>query len=198
MGMVPLCVLGVVVAKPVVQLLYGSSFLPLVVPLQILILSLALTSIGGVGSPLLVGTGKQSFIAKYGTFVAVLNLTLDFILIPRHGALGAAVANCTAQIVGALGGTFYVIRYVRTKFPWRTTATIYGASTIAVAPVLYCFSRPQLGIPIQAGAVAIGAILYVGLLVVAGELGRRDLGVLGGAFLARIGSTKPAEANDIV
>jgi O-antigen/teichoic acid export membrane protein len=198
MGMVPLCALGFVVAKPLVLLLYGVKFLPLVVPLQVLVVSLAVTSIGGVNSPLLLGIGKQGFIAKFGTCVAVLNLTLDFSLIPHYGALGAAVANCAAQIVGAVGGTFYVISYVKAKFPWRSTATIYVAAAIAAAPVYYCFARPQLGIPIEAGSVVIGALLYIGLLVVAGELEKSDWGVLRGAFLAKIGSAKPAEANDIV
>jgi O-antigen/teichoic acid export membrane protein len=172
--------------------------LPLVVPLQVLVVSLAVTSIGGVNSPLLLGIGKQGFIAKFGTCVAVLNLTLDFSLIPHYGALGAAVANCAAQIVGAVGGTFYVISYVKAKFPWRSTATIYVAAAIAAAPVYYCFARPQLGIPIEAGSVVIGALLYIGLLVVAGELEKSEWGVLRGAFLAKIGSAKPAEANDIV
>jgi O-antigen/teichoic acid export membrane protein len=198
MGMVPLCVLGIVVAKPLVELLYGAKFLPLVLPLQILILSLAFTSIGGVGSPLLVGTGKQAFIAWYGSFVAVLNLTMDFILIPRHGALGAAIANCTAQIVGVLGGTIYVIGYVKTKFPWRSTVAIYVAAAVAAAPVLYCFSHLQFGIPMQVGSIAVGAILYIGILVLAGELGKRDLGLLRGAFLAKVSATKPAEANESV
>jgi len=197
MVMVFPCFLALAICKPLIELLYGSNYGPVVLPLQILLVSLAFTSIGVVGSPLLVVTEKQSFIAKYGTVVAILNVALDFILIPHHGALGAAVANSTAQVAGILGGTFYTIRYVRAKFPWRTTATIYVAAAIAAAPVFYCFSRGQLGIPLQAGSVAIGAILYVGLLALAGELGKRDLCILRGAFLARISPANPAEANDI-
>jgi O-antigen/teichoic acid export membrane protein len=97
MVMVFPCLLAAVICRPLVELLYGSNYGAVVLPLQLLLISLAITSIGVVGSPLLVGTEKQSFIAKYGTFVAVLNVTLDFVLIPKYGALGAAIANCAAQ-----------------------------------------------------------------------------------------------------
>ena len=119
------CLLSAAICKPLVELLYGAGSGQVVLPLQLLLISLAVTSIGVVGSPLLVGTEKQSFIAKYGTFVAVLNIAMDIVLIPRHGALGAAIANCTAQIVGVLGGAIYVIRYARTSFPWNACPDIH-------------------------------------------------------------------------
>jgi O-antigen/teichoic acid export membrane protein len=197
MVMVFPCLLAAAICRPLVDLLYGPSYGPVVLPLQLLLVSLALTSIGVVGSPLLVGTEKQSFIAKYGTFVAVLNIVMDLLLIPTHGALGAAIANCTAQIVGVLGGTIFVIRYAKASFPWRTTATIYVAAAISAAPAAYCFSGVQSGIVIRAASVAVGALLYLGLLVFAGELGKHDLGALKEALLAKVSSTKLVEAGDV-
>jgi O-antigen/teichoic acid export membrane protein len=48
MLMVPLCLLGIVVARPVVQLIYGSDFLSVTLPLQILLATLPIVSIGVV------------------------------------------------------------------------------------------------------------------------------------------------------
>lgn len=198
MVMVFPCMLAAAICKPLVELLYGSSYGAVVLPLQLLLVSLAITSIGVVGSPLLVGTEKQSFIAKYGTFVAVLNLVMDLILIPQHGALGAAIANCTAQIVGVLGGTIYVIRYARTKFPWRTTVTTYFAAGVSVIPVVYCFAGTQSGIVARAASLAMGAALYLAILVLAGELGKHDLGALKEAVLNKVHASKLVEAGDVV
>jgi O-antigen/teichoic acid export membrane protein len=198
MVMVFPCLLAAAICKPLVELLYGSSYGPVVFPLQLLLVSLAVTSIGVVGSPLLVGTEKQSFIAKYGTFVAVLNIAMDIVLIPRHGALGAAVANCTAQIVGVLGGAIYVIRYARAKFPWRTTATIYVAAAVSVAPVAYCFIETHSGIALRVASVALGSVLYLLLLVFAGELDKHDFGALKEAVLTKVYSSKLVEAGDSV
>lgn len=197
MVMVFPCLLAAAICKPLVGLLYGPDYGPVVLPLQLLLVSLAVTSIGVVCSPLLVGTEKQSFIAKYGTFVAVLNITLDFILIPQHGALGAAIANCTAQIVGVVGGTIYVIRYAKAIFPWKSTAAIYVAAAVSVAPVAYCFSQLWSGTVVLAGSVAVGAILYLALLMVFGELGRRDVDTLRNAFLAKVRSPKLTEAGEV-
>ncbi len=169
--MVPFCLLGVAVAKPAVNLIYGTSYVPLVLPLQLLLVTLAFTCVGVVGSPLLVATEKQGFLARYGTAIAILNVALDLILIPKHGALGAAGANCTAQIAGVLGGTFYVLRHVQIRFPWRTAVTIYSAAALALAPMAYFGSRPAPGIAALVLSSAVGAVLYLGLLAVRGEWG---------------------------
>jgi O-antigen/teichoic acid export membrane protein len=134
MLMVPLCLVGVAVARPLAQLIYGPQFLAVALPLQLLLVALSVTSIGVVISPLLYGVDKQSFIAKYGTVVAVLNLALDLLLIPKYAAVGAAAANSIAQIAGVLGGAFYVLRYIQVRFPrprssqWRRRHTWRHAS----------------------------------------------------------------------
>jgi O-antigen/teichoic acid export membrane protein len=197
MVMVFPCLVGTAICRPLVELLYGPNYGPVVLPLQLLLVSIAFTSMGVANSPLLVGTEKQSFIAKYGTFVAFLNITLDFCLIPRYGALGAAIANCSAQIAGVLGGTFYVIHFTRARFPWSSTAKIYFSAAAAVAPVAYCFFWVQPGIPMRAASVAVGATLYFGLLVVTGELGMDDFNVLKGAFLTKVHSSKRQEVPDV-
>lgn len=186
MLMVPLCFLGIVIAGPFVHLTYGAQFLQVVPPLQLLFASAAVTSVGVVISPLLVGTDKQSVIAKYGTAVAVLNIALDLILIPKYAALGAAAANSAAQIAGVLGGAFYAIRYLRVSFPWRSTATIYSTAAISVAPVAYFARQTHSGMALLVGSIAVGAALYLGLLVVTGELKRHNLGVLKQALWAKV------------
>lgn len=192
------CLLAAAICGSLVELLYGSSYAPVVLPLQLLLISLAITSMGVVGSPLLVGAEKQSFIAKYGTFVAFLNVALDFALIPKYGALGAAIANCTAQIVGVLGGTIYVTRYARARFPWKTTGIIYFAALVSVVPAVYCFSIAHTGIILRVASLALGSALYVSFLVLAGELGKRDLHALKEAVLSKVQSPKLVEASEAV
>jgi O-antigen/teichoic acid export membrane protein len=198
MLMVPLCLLGVAIARPVAQLIYGSQFLSVALPLQILLVALSVTSIGVVLSPLVYGIDKQSFIAKYGTAVAVLNIALDLILIPKYAAIGAAAANSTAQIVGVLGGSIYVVRHIRVKFPWRTTVAIYSAAAIALAPVAFLASRTHShsGIAALIGSIAVAAVLYLAVLVVVGELGKQDINILRRALLTKVYPAKPLEAAD--
>jgi O-antigen/teichoic acid export membrane protein len=196
--MVPLCLLGVAVARPLAHLIYGSAFLPVALPLQVLLLAQSITSIGVVVSPLLYGIEKQGFIAKYGTAVAVLNIALDLILIPRYAALGAAAANCTAQIIGILGGIVYVLRHIQLSFPWRTTVTIYSAAAIALAPAAFFANRTHghSEIALLIGCIAVGAVIYFGLLVLMGELGKADLNILKKALLLKTSPAMPLEVAD--
>jgi O-antigen/teichoic acid export membrane protein len=52
---------------------------------------------------LLQATEKQGFMVTWLAVTAVVNLCLDAALIPKNGALGAAVANGLAQTMGVAG-----------------------------------------------------------------------------------------------
>jgi O-antigen/teichoic acid export membrane protein len=194
--MVPLCLLAAAIANPLVKLVYGSRYDPMILPLQILLVSQAFTSIGVVNSSLLLGTEKQGFIAKYGTLIAILNVVLDLTLIPRYGALGAAVGNCAAQIAGVLGGTFYTARYIRARFPWKSTGMAYSAAVIAVAPVAYFANHAPSGITALLGSIAVGTVVYLVLLMAADQLSRQDLNTLKLALLTKASHSKPLAAVD--
>jgi O-antigen/teichoic acid export membrane protein len=190
MLVVPVCILGVVVAKPAVLLIYGSAYLPMVMPLRILIASVTFTSMGVVASSLVIGTDKQSFIAKFGTLIAILNITLDLILIPKHGALGASIANSSAQIAGVAGGMAYVLHYIKVGFPWKVTATIYGAAGLAAGPLAYFSNRLHPNTAVLAGLLVFGTTLYLVILAFSGQLTMRTLNTLREALY---GNTDPLE-----
>lgn len=198
MLMVPLCLLGIAVARPLVQAIYGAQFLSVALPFQILLASLPIVCIGVVISPLLYGVDKQSFIAKYGTVVAVLNIVLDLVLIPKYAAVGAAFANSAAQIAGVLGGAFYVVHHIGVTFPWKSTAKIYSAAAIAAAPAAYIGSHAHSPAQIVSliEAIAAAGLVYVAVLIVVGELGRQDLNLLKRAVLAKAYPSKPVDVTD--
>lgn len=190
--MAPLCAVGIVTARPVVQLIYGQEYQPLVPVSQILLATVALTSLGVASSPMIYGSEKQSFMAKFGSAVAVLNISLDFMLIPSHGAMGAAVANCVAQLAGLIGSLVYASRLVSARFPWRTTAIIYAAAFFAMAPAAYC-SWIRTGAVVLGSSVVMGALIYLALLVATGEIGKHDLDVLKGALTRRLADSEHFE-----
>jgi hypothetical protein len=58
--------------------------------------------------------------------------------------------------------------------------TIHSAAASAVALAAYLANRTHshLGIAGLIGSIVVGTVVYLGLLVVAGQLGRRDLDIL--------------------
>ncbi len=198
MLIVPICFVGIALAKPLIRIVYGSAFLPVALPLEVLLASLTITSMGVVGSPLLYGTEKQSFMAKYGSAIAVLNIVLDLLLITRYAALGAAAANCTAQIAGVIGGTFFAVRRTHAKFPWRTIFTIYASGLIAVIPTAYIAAQAPFSVVWGAISIVTAAAIYVGLLLCSGELGKQEITLLKRTFLNQPSSTEALRPADSV
>ncbi|HEY9337389.1 MAG TPA: polysaccharide biosynthesis C-terminal domain-containing protein [Kribbella sp.] len=87
-----------ILAGPVMRLLYGASFAPAVTPARILVAGMILAGASGVASAYLYGRGTpglNSIVLGAGLVVTVV---LDVTLIPRHGALGAAVASTAAYL----------------------------------------------------------------------------------------------------
>lgn len=188
------CFLAAALCGPVVVLIYGKAYAPIALPLEILIGCLTVTSIGVVCSPLLVGTERQSFIAKYGTVIAVLNITLDFFLIPKYGAVGASVANCTSQIAGVIGGTLYVFHICQARFPWKIVLSIYFSATVAIVPVILVAHLVPNTIVWLCAVAVLAVALNFALLHLTGNLGAKELAVLKNAFLKRPSSADLVKA----
>jgi O-antigen/teichoic acid export membrane protein len=90
------------IAGFVIPAIYGSQFKPAILPAQIILLGLALDGLGGVVTGYLYGIGRpglNSCAMAVGLGATVL---LDLLLIPRYGALGAAIASAVAYTAATL------------------------------------------------------------------------------------------------
>ncbi len=85
-------------AKPIVRILYGEAYLPAVAPLRIVTWYTAFSYLGGARSAWAVSENKQKYL-KYLYFgAAVLNVTLNWLMIPWWGVVGASVASFVTQM----------------------------------------------------------------------------------------------------
>jgi O-antigen/teichoic acid export membrane protein len=90
------------IAKPLIKILFGSVFLPSVMPLIILLPGII--ALGGckILTADLAGRGKPQF-GTYAAFASlVVNIPLNLWLIPKWGISGAAFASSTAYITASL------------------------------------------------------------------------------------------------
>jgi O-antigen/teichoic acid export membrane protein len=89
----------VLLAGPVMGLLYGSEFDAAVLPAQVLVFGMLLGGPAGVASGYLYGRGHPGLNSwAFGVGLAVTVL-LDVLLIPRFGVMGAACASTTAYLL---------------------------------------------------------------------------------------------------
>ena len=98
----------VLLAKPVILLLYGPEYLPAVGPLRIITWYTAFSYLGVARNAWIVCNNKQRYL-KYVYFSgAAANIVFNLILIPRWGASGAALASFAAQITTTIIAPFFI------------------------------------------------------------------------------------------
>jgi O-antigen/teichoic acid export membrane protein len=91
----PLVAGAAVVALP---LLYGEQFRSAIVPACVLLVGLAVEGAAAVSSAFLWGIGRPGANSWAMGIGVLITVALDFLLIPRHGALGAAIASSAAYL----------------------------------------------------------------------------------------------------
>ena len=93
-------------------LAYGDEYSGAGEVLRLMAIGLPLLPVLNVSNALLVGMGLAKPLLVAGAVAAALNVALALILVPRHDAVGAALANTGAQTAVALGVLIYASRLV--------------------------------------------------------------------------------------
>jgi O-antigen/teichoic acid export membrane protein len=88
--------------RPVVKLAFGSDYLPSVTPLLVLLPGTAFLSLGGVLANDFVGRGKQLMNSFAAIVTLLINVPLNFLLIPVWGISGASAASTFSYCAGTV------------------------------------------------------------------------------------------------
>ncbi len=80
-------------------MIFGTEFEVSYVPLIILIVGQFINALTGMVGALMTMTGNQNIFLLVYVAASVIDLTLNYILVPRMGATGAAIASATSVIV---------------------------------------------------------------------------------------------------
>ncbi|MDD5008079.1 MAG: flippase [Syntrophorhabdaceae bacterium] len=130
---VPICVGGMLLSAHIIYLIYGASYLPAGPALALLLVSSCAMVVGTGASSLQYGIERQDFVLKLGLLLAAVNITLDLLLIPKYGVMGAVAANSTAQISGIVISQVFTCKLLKTRWPFKDFTRILAAS-LAMAP----------------------------------------------------------------
>jgi len=96
------CLFLFFLAKPLITIIFGSVFLPAVLPLIILLPGIIAFGIGGVLAADLSGRGKPQFAIYSSIACLIVNVILNIILIPKLGISGAAFASSIAYWINTI------------------------------------------------------------------------------------------------
>lgn len=166
---VPLVVGGTFLADPVIHFLYGGAYANSAAPFRILVWSAALVILRWVYMDSLRATGHQALDVRGAVASACVNVSLNILLIPRFGMVGAASATAIADVVWFVMSYYYFRRAVlpRESFPSLRGPLIGGVAMGAVLWVTHFMDWP-----LRAG---LSLVVYLLAQVLVGNLNLRLL-----------------------
>jgi O-antigen/teichoic acid export membrane protein len=104
-------------ASAVVPTLFGRAFDAAALPAQILLVGLAAEGVAGVITAYMYGRGRPGLNSLAAGTGVTVTIVLDLILIPRLGAVGAAIASSAAYLTTTLALVVWYRRVTRSTPP---------------------------------------------------------------------------------
>lgn len=122
---------------------------------------------------LLASWERQDLIIRWGLVAGALNIALDLALIPRYGAVGAALANGTSQTFSVLALWLSAVHLLKIRVPILPLVKIVVISAAMALFVHFTTSRVAPG-PAVSLAVLVGAAIFMLLIRMTGALDPAD------------------------
>jgi len=122
----------------ILDLIYVHDVILVVPTFQLLMLSFIPTSIVLVYGTLLTANGNLKRLNILSFIGLLMNIVLNFIFIPKHGAFGAAVATLSTQSLIAIIYFVSVWKQFEFQFSWKESARYLFYATYCLT--MYCFS----------------------------------------------------------
>ena len=97
-----------ILARPIILILYGESYLPAAAPLRIITWYTAFSYLGVARNAWVVAKDRQKYLFRIYAASALANVVLNYLLIPSMGASGAAIASLVAQVFTTLVVPFFI------------------------------------------------------------------------------------------
>lgn len=163
-----------------VPVFFGEGYdpcIPLMVIISITIPLIAATNV--IGKQYLLPTMRENLYTWSVVVGAVVNLVINFALIPSLGAMGAAIATVAAELVVLLAQSFFVrkelplLSYLRDAIPF---AVIGAVMLVAVRASAAVFNRIWgLSIYGLALEIVVGVIVFVALTLIMLHVTRSEI-----------------------
>jgi O-antigen/teichoic acid export membrane protein len=159
-------------ADQLVLLLFKAAYQPATPALQIVIWVLPWMFASEFLGYIVLISGQEKYVARSVLISTGFNVALNLVMVPVFGFVGAAVMTVLTEVV-LVGQYVLILRSLIKEFNWSkillrpiVAAAIMGAVVIALRPLPLALN------------VAVGALVYGGLLLALGVLGKDEMSFL--------------------
>jgi O-antigen/teichoic acid export membrane protein len=185
----PLTAAAIALAPEAIELVYGREFGPVGPVLQLMVVIFPLVSVWMLCWSLLYALGHVGIPLAVSAAAAVVNVGLDLLLIPGHGAMAAVVANLGGQLCAATPVVVYAWRMTGRRRWWSPAMAWMGLASAFGGAAVAAVGAGGGGVAfLLAGAAGLAAFVVVCVLapVVESDDARWLEGALGGRFGATL------------
>ena len=179
----PVCFLGIALGGRMVPILFGEAMLPAAVPTQVFFAIFTVSLFSTPLSMALYVMEKTHVNLLVYCVLAVVNVGLDLLLIPRYGITGAMIPVALVILLSPFIYKKTVSRFVSgVDIPFG----FIGKCVLASSPILLMIPLAGLigGVVELCGAVAIGMVVVVWGTKKVGLIGREELELLSSVPMA--------------
>ena len=172
----PICAGVFIMASPMIMLFSGKTFLPAVYTLQIISPIIVFIGISNlIGMQVLYPLGKIGLVTLSTFIGAVINFTLNCILIPTYAQDGAAFATVTAEFGVTLSQLYIVKNYIPFRL-FDKKVVLYFFSSVLMFFVCNLFLNLHYSESVNMIFVPIlGTIVYAAILMIMRDSQIRDI-----------------------
>lgn len=170
----PLCVGIALFAQPLLSLLFGPKYIYGASALSILVFGMTFYTLFMVSSSIVQGIGYPRLPMIILLLGTLLNIALNFLMVPLYGIIGAAIATTIVALVIMIAMLWKTIHLTEVNPPYIDFAKIGISSLIMGLPLLVL---PQTYYGLLA-ALIISPIIYTIVFAVIGGFTKRDIGLL--------------------
>lgn len=169
----PIALIGSCFAATILATLFGPAYAQAAPALPPLLFGAGAGAVAAAEASVKFGIERPDLLLKVGFGAAVANLTLDWLLIPRYGWVGAAWANSLAQMAAVGVGAVITCRMFGIGFPWGAIARAAIAG-LALVPLWLGIAALGTGVwGLLLGTAAL-LCLYPLLLLASGFVTKAD------------------------
>lgn len=170
----PIAVGVTALARPILVFTVGEPFLPATNVLYVLIWTIVPYAVTRYYAFVLVAANRQRVDLLLNVVMAFVNVLLNLVLIPRYGALGAAIATLLSVAMFAAGQCLYMLRYL----PDHLAALPPLSRPMVASVVMAGFAWACRDLPVLL-VIAVAAVLYFSILLISRYFVAEELRMFG-------------------
>lgn len=158
---VPVSFGGISVLSTLIITLYGEKMLPAIPVAQILIIGLISGTLGGMLSLTISSIGGIWIRCWVGIISAAINIGANLFLIPKMGAIGAAIGNTIGQTAAMLLMIAVLEFRYKVRLPWKAMGGIVGFGALTTLLLPWNIQNLISGLSGLITAIIVSSITYI-------------------------------------